>query len=494
MGKNQVLAFSEEQQEAVIGHTFNDQKVWDLLDSLGFTKEWILDNATTRVVGYIEKYRETFGRPPSTIQELLEQIKEEPAYKKHAETVLNRCLEAAKVHKLDVLKAKFVSWAKSSVIRNRYKEIAQEFNAGNHEEACKLFDKTALELQVLDVASGSDEDSFRPSVQRLDGEEIRRVEEAKRGIPYGIRLLDEATAGIPPNDLIVVGGRSGVGKTELARIVATNVAATRPVFYFALEAEQDEIERRTKYSKMASLYRANHTNIPRGKIDYMRWRKSLLTDELDKPYGNIAHEEACVALKNLQTYYRKGGDFTIDNLNRKIYEIYRDASLIVVDHIHYVDFEGGDENREMKRLIGTVRKVSLTLGVPVLCVAHLRKADRGKDRALVPNADDFHGSSDIVKTSTTCILMGSAKGLVSSDSRAVGKATFMRLPKVRLSGSLLYYCSVTFFDTITNEYRPDYSLGHLNFSETKWKPEARDQIPFWAKSAVIQDVSEIDNT
>ena len=489
-----VIAFSEEQQSAVIGHTFSNPDLWELLDALGFEKEWIISNALTDVCSYIDKFRENFKRSPISPQELLEQTKEEPAYKKHAKAVLDKCVEAAKVHGLDMLKTKLVSWSKSSLVRNRVQDIAREFNAGKHEDSYKIFDKAALELQMLDIASGIDNDSFRPSADRLEGEEKRRLDLAAKSVPYGISFLDDAIAGITPNDLVMIGGRSGMGKTELARMIATNVAQSAPVFYFALEAEQDEIERRAKYTEMGKLYRANHDKIPRGKIDYLHWYKGLLQEDLDKPYGKLAEEIAKKKMKNLKTFYRKGGAFTIDNLNKKIYEIYKEARLIIVDHIHYVDFEGGEENREMKRLIGTVRNVSLSLGVPVICVSHLRKGERGRDKALIPNQEDFHGSSDIAKTATVCIIIGGARGLISSDSRTVGKATYMRIPKSRLGGSLLYYCGVTFFDTITNEYKYPYALGHLNFSETKWFPEEPDQIPQWAKNGVIQDVSEIDQS
>jgi KaiC/GvpD/RAD55 family RecA-like ATPase len=492
LAKDSVIAFSEEQQAAVIGHTFSNPDLWDLLDGLGFTKEWIITNALTTVVGYIDKFRQTFKRSPTTIQELVEHTREEPAYRKLAQTELAKCLEAAKVHGLDILKTKLVSWAKSSLIRNRCTEISHKYNEGKHDEAYKLLDKASLELQVLDVASGAEDDSFKSSADRLEGEEGRRLENAKMGVPYGIAFLDEACAGISKYESIMLGGRSGMGKTELARIISTNVAKENPVFYFALEAEPDEIERRAKYTELGNLYRANHQKVQRGQIDYLHWYKGLLQEELDKPYGKLAEERAKAKMKNLKTYYRKGGSFTIDNLSKKIYDIYKEARLIVIDHIHYVDFEGGEENREMKRLCATVRNVALNLGVPVLSVSHVRKEARGRDRALVPSQEDFHGSSDIAKIATTCIIIGGARGLVSSDSRATGKATYMRVPKSRLGGSLLYYCGVTFFDTIANEYKTPYSLGHLNYSETKWTPEEPDQIPAWAKNAVIQDVSEID--
>ena len=494
MSKNTVIAFSEEQQEAVIGHSFTNPEVWELLDNLGFTKEWLISNALTDLCAYIDTFRKNFKRAPTTPQELLEQTREEPAYKNYAQKTLTKCVEAAKVHGLDILKTKLVSWAKSSLIRNRCTEISLKYNDGKHDEAFKILDKAALELQVLDVASGADNDSFRPSVERIEGEEARRFGLADKGIPYGVSFIDEATAGIAPNDLIMIGGRSGMGKTELARIIAANVATENPVHYFALEAEPDEIERRIKYTEIAQLYRANNSNIPRGKIDYLHWYKGLLKGELDKPYGKLAEERAKKKMKNLKTYYRKGGSFTIDNLNKKIYEIYKESRLIVIDHIHYVDLEGGEENREMKRLIGTVRNVSLSLGVPVICVSHLRKGERGKDRALIPSQEDFHGSSDIAKTATTCIIIGGARGLVSSDSRAVGKATYIRIPKCRLGSSLLYYCGLTFFDTVTNSYKEPYALGHLNYSETKWTPEEHDQMPAWAINGVIENVSEIDRS
>lgn len=47
------------------------------------------------------------------------------------------------------------------------------------------------------------------------------------GLATGFYELDERTTGLQPGNLIVVGGRTSMGKTTLALNISRNVAATR---------------------------------------------------------------------------------------------------------------------------------------------------------------------------------------------------------------------------------------------------------------------------
>src|SRR5207302_723892 len=85
-------------------------------------------------------------------------------------------------------------------------------------------------------------------------EREERIEEGERLLTFGVEFLDLMLGGIALFDLILIGAKTNRGKTELATIIATmNAARGKRVHYIALEAEDIEIERRTKYKLLAKL-------------------------------------------------------------------------------------------------------------------------------------------------------------------------------------------------------------------------------------------------
>jgi hypothetical protein len=151
------------------------------------------------------------------------------------------------------------------------------------------------------------------------------------------------------------------------------------------------------------------------------------------------------------------------------------ADLIIVDHLHYIDIEDENENRGFKTLIKAMRDVALAIGRPVLLVAHLRKSDRSRKR-IVPDKEDFHGSSDVIKIATDTILL--APALCAPSAKHGVANTFFSIPKAREAGGtrLVALCE---FDWRARAYADHYTLGR----ETKpgeWEPLEKDEVPSWA--------------
>ena len=96
---------------------------------------------------------------------------------------------------------------------------------------------------------------FRCAADRFQEEEAHRKELWGRILKFGVSYLDDALLGILPNDLVLIGAPSGAGKTQLCvNIANANLAEGKRVHVFALEAEQDEWERRIKYQMLCQAY------------------------------------------------------------------------------------------------------------------------------------------------------------------------------------------------------------------------------------------------
>lgn len=486
----QTIVFSEHQQAAILGHGILRPDIFSALEDIQVDKNWFESPPQGELWEYVLAFHRTNKRYPITWEEVVDSIKDDDLHKRAANKVAAICTEQATNYQWDILEKKIVEWAKARVILNRLHEIATKYNEGKITDAYNLFNDGTVELQKVDSTMGLTQDTFISSALRVKLEEQERLSEHERILPYGIDYLNDCLRGILPSDVVLLGAGTGIGKTEAAKICAAKVAKERKldVHYFALEAENNEIERRIKYGMMGKWYREDHTNIPPGMISYANWRYNRLENELS-PYKQRAEEEFKKDYETLHTYYAVKGTFGIRDLEREIYKLKGKSSLVVLDHLHYIDL-GKDENQEMTKVVKGIKYMASQLSIPFILVAHVKKEDKRRGQVLVPDLDAFHGTSNIVKICTQAIMLAPAWNFVSADPRVVGLPTFIRAVKVRVDGSAMHYTGLCFFDTYTNQYTPYYGIGRLDPMGNKWKPA--EKYPYWANSQrLITDCSEI---
>ena len=125
-----------------------------------------------------------------------------------------------------------------------------------------------------------------------------------------------------------------------------------------------------------------------------------------------------------------------------------------------------------------VRDCSLSTGVPVILVAHLRKRDRTR-KAVVPDVDDFHGSSDITKIATACVLVAAAPKDPTCAPLPWVWPTYMHVAKDRMEGSTTRYIAQTAFDARSAGYREEYLLGRA--VGERWEELPTAEWPRWAR-------------
>ena len=322
--------------------------------------------------------------------------------------------------------------------------------------------------------------AFMPSPKRLVGERADRIQASKGLLSFGVRFLDDAMGGIGRRDLVLVGASTGVGKTQLALIISlANCKAGKRVHYFALEAEERELERRMKFQLLAAAYYRNAMS-PR-RIRFIDWSNGRLDDVLER-FEERVDREVAELLKNLRTYYRvdtfTGGDFA-----RHLEAIREETDLVVLDHFHYVDSDDDNENRGHKALVKQIRDCVLRADRPVVVVGHVRKSDP-RHAPLIPTEEAFHGSSDIVKIATKAIML--APDFTTETGDPSRWATYMRVVKCRQESALCRYAARLIYDTRTDSYEPDYSIGRLIDGGKQYEQLSPWAIPGWADHAAAQ--------
>jgi twinkle protein len=315
-------------------------------------------------------------------------------------------------------------------------------------------------------------DSRTTAFSEMDGRKNRR----DGLLSFGIDYLDDAMVGILKNDLVLIGAGSGAGKTQLCcNIALSNIARGKRVHFIALEAEMYEIERRLKYSLFAKQFFADPNKPKHCSVSFQNWMLGDFLEGLAK-YEAEACSEFIDKYGGLFTFYKQD-KFGISDLIAKTVECADETDLIIVDHVHYFDFDDDNENRAVKEIAKTARMLTLEQGKPIILVSHLRKRDRGSFD-LVPGLEEFHGSSDLYKIATKAITI--APGKWSPEGKY---QTFFRIVKNRFEGSVTRTIGAVNYLTKEGRYESGYKIGDANckrdggFVELDFSHE-----PAWARN------------
>lgn len=313
---------------------------------------------------------------------------------------------------------------------------------------------------------------FKSAADVLREEKALRHGLREKLLSFGNVYLDDAFRGIFPSDVVLVGASSGLGKTQFCVNVAlANLENNKRVHFFALEAEYGEIERRLKYSYVANFYFSDPKRPTLdAPLNFSNWLLNDCGDGL-ATYDTLAENYCASAFQNLFTYY-KSDKFDLRTLNQEIINIETETDLIILDHLHYFDWEDDNDNRALKEIVKHIRDLALENGKPVILVAHLRKRDRG-NKDLVPGMEEFQGSSDLFKIATKVITL--APGGPTSDKKFI---TYFRAPKNRLEGSVNRYVGQMIFNPKKGTYESEYQIGYSN--TTEFAELESTQWPDWA--------------
>jgi hypothetical protein len=476
------LAFDKSKQAAIVGWALTDNAFF-LQCSRTIKPEWFADPYLQKVYGAMLKIYEEFHRRPKAleIKNYRPFTQEDARSKQKIEDTIVNAVKMTKAYGLDMLKSEITNWMHCVIFMQGIQQAATLYNAKKVEEAWHTVEQASLLKLTAKFEDGVTQ-GFMPSSDRIIAEREERLKQAPLVLNYGTGLLDDTLSGIIPNDLIVVGAKTGAGKTQLAASIALhNAQSGFPVHYFALEAENNEIERRIKYGLISGrYYNDTEGQSDRRIISYTDWRMGKL-EPLLGPIERKMEEQFKESVKNLNTLYRTSGDFDIKALEKGLLSVVAESRLIVIDHLHYIDTDD-DENLGYKRTIKLIRDIVLRYGVPVIVIAHLRKTQGSrKDQPLISSIEDFHGTSDVPKIATTCIMMGPAFDHIGPQPWLW--PTYIGVCKSRLDGSRTRYTGLTNYNARTSKYEGSYRIGRMIGQGREWEELFGTAIPDFAQCA-----------
>jgi len=299
-----------------------------------------------------------------------------------------------------------------------------------------------------------------------------RVQRGENLLGFGIDYLDDALYGISRSDVILVGAESGAGKTQLVTNIALhNVAQKKQVHYFALEADDMEIEDRICYQLFIENLKADKIFSWPEYQDFAHGRHKYPVQDLQ------TQNQFKQDFKGLHTLYKEG-DYTVDKFTASYADsVARGAELIIVDHAHYFDWGEKSDYVGLREVVTTARDMALISNVPCILVSHMRKTDQF-NACYAPAIEDFHGTSELYKRATKALTMG--KG--SYDPTSGLGETFINVVKQRFNGQVTRVTGKLHFNYNKTTYERGYEIGRANQKRGKeFEIFEQDVIPKWCK-------------
>lgn len=217
------------------------------------------------------------------------------------------------------------------------------------------------------------------------------------GIPTGYKNLDSIIGGVADEELVVVGGATGRGKSQFVQCILMNqVLNNNPLLFFTLEMSQIETT-----------------------IRFMRMIKS-------KSGGDTE------VLKQLPIYFYAGDVVNLKVLDEAIRQgVEKGIKLVAIDHLHFFSRSQGESaSTEISYLMREIKMMARRHKIPIILVSHIRKLNNA---TAMPDLDDLKDSASIAQDADTVIMINRD---MNSPNKIEQNTMRARVAKNRRTGKL----------------------------------------------------------
>lgn len=192
-------------------------------------------------------------------------------------------------------------------------------------------------------------------------ERLRTNPESFAGVPTGFIELDKMTQGMHEGDLIIVGGRPGMGKTSFAMNIAEHVAIERklPTAVFSMEMSAEQLALRV----LSSFGRIDQQNLRSGDMDDHDMSRLVSASGLLREAPLFIDETGSLSPQELAGRARRMA------AKQKL-------SLIVIDYIQLMQVPNNRENRtnEISEISRSLKALAKELKVPIIALSQLSRS------------------------------------------------------------------------------------------------------------------------
>lgn len=188
------------------------------------------------------------------------------------------------------------------------------------------------------------------------------------GLATGFIELDKLTAGLQPNQFIIIAARPAMGKTAFALNLATYAAMSneKSVAVFNLEMSVEQLANRI----LQSLGQINGSKMRTGRLEHNDWKRL---------------NEAISRLSDTNLFLDDTPGITIGEIRskcRRLANTDKGLGLVVIDYLQLITGPAktaGNRQQEVSEISRSLKTMALELGVPVIALAQLSRAVEARE-------------------------------------------------------------------------------------------------------------------
>ncbi len=277
------------------------------------------------------------------------------------------------------------------IVRDKYdirmlilaaREILEDAGDGATDAATLL---DSAEQRIFDIRRGKN----MQGLQRIDEviiETFDRLDllnsedrDLYKGVPTGIKELDDTITGLNRSDLILLAARPGMGKTSFALNIARHAAVTaqKKVAYFSLEMTREQLASRM----LSTEALVGGTKLRTGQLNEREWASLI---------------EAGDVLSKTQIYFDDSSGITVPAMKAKLRRL-RDVDLVIIDYLQLMSGTRKNEGNRVQEISEITRNLKIMakeLNVPVLTLSQLSRESE-KRTTHRPVLSDLRDSGSI---------------------------------------------------------------------------------------------------
>ena len=312
----------------------------------------------------------------------------------------------------------------------------------NNAGAVSPADVARESIEALDRIVAANSDSAAPRVSAGQAataafERMVRTKDSGKpivGVPYGLARLDAATLGLAPGEMVLIGARPSMGKTALGVSIAKAAAqAGHGVIFFSLEMYGDALMERA----LSDL-----TYDERCPITYRQIRAGKVTDEEIDRLASAAsllntmpwviEQEPGLTAGQIVARSRKFQSALAQKAGPKL-------DLVIVDHVHLVRASqryAGSRTGEVTEISGALKALAKELGVAVLVLCQLNRANEGRENKR-PQLSDLRDSGALEQDADVVMFLHREEYYLEREKGKDAQAEDERLSKLDASKNIL---------------------------------------------------------
>jgi replicative DNA helicase len=273
-------------------------------------------------------------------------------------------------------------------------------------------------------------------------ERLYDKKESITGVPSGFKDIDELTTGFQKGDLIIIGGRPGMGKTAFCLNISQHVGIDmkEPVAIFSLEMAKEQLVMRMLCSE--------------AKVDSNKVRKGFINKRDD--WNKLTN--AAGKLAESLIFIDDSSGLSVLEMRAKARRLKQQhgLSLVIVDYLQLMRGRGKFERREQEiaEISRSLKALAKELQVPVIALSQLNRGVETRGGNKNPTLADLRESGAIEQDADVIIfLYRDTKDEMESKGRVVVDIAKQRNgPTDKITLTFLDYCT-RFVDSSDVEYR-----------------------------------------